>query len=97
MIHSHSVSCLICEEIEVLDQYLGIITQIDDIPDDIKGFKKFSLGSKQQPCTFDVICHAHRDDPAFASLRPQLNHFLTNFLQRGATLKGSDQARLTVL
>lgn len=61
----------------------------DDI-EDIDNFKKFSIGSKQSPCTFDQISHAHTNDHTFTSFRTRLNTFLTALLGCPVNLKGND-------
>lgn len=86
------VNRLIRDEIQAFDELKKKHLMPSDVPGDIEDlddFKKFSIGSKQPPCTIDQISRMNVNNHAFSSFRTRLNTFLSASLGCAVDLKGN--------
>ncbi|KAF7980011.1 hypothetical protein HWV62_40118 [Athelia sp. TMB] len=86
------VNRLIRDDIEAFDELRRKSLLPDDIGDveDLDDFKKFAIGSKLPPRTYDQISEAYINDLAFRNFRANLNKYLSNQLGCIVRLNGED-------
>ncbi|KAF7965604.1 hypothetical protein HWV62_42659 [Athelia sp. TMB] len=86
------VNRLIRDDIDALDElrWKSLLPENMSDIDDLDDFKKFAIGPKRPPCTYDQISEAHIDDVVFGNFRTNLNKHLSRQLGCVVRLKGND-------